>query len=532
MIHYTLEQAQNIKSPTIKGFCYNGLDCIATYRVRDVLASRMSPAQWRYHNFEMAAQSPAFTMMGNGIPVDTITRGEIVEELRKERTKLIREINATPWVKDLWDGVEKVTGVCSKSTRKDGKHTWEKGVEDTPERKCTSCGKSRFRPLAFNPASPDQCNHLFYDLLRCKPVYNKKHILSTDGDCLERLGRKNPKLRELTEAISTFRDVNKQIGFLTSSLTPDNKWVSSFNVGAAWTGRWSSSSNPLGYGGNAQNITERHRYMFMSNPGMMLVYADLKQAESNIVAHLAGDEKYIQAHIIGDTHTFVCRLVWPEGVGNERWTDDLSRDKKIAQSHRPDWDDKPGHDYRFQSKAVQHGGNLGLTPFGLAMQKHIPVEAARDAQRRYFSAFPHIRGWQNDIAKRVSNQDELINPLGFGVRLFGRPWDDHTVNQGYAVGPQSTVAHLINIAAWRIWRYCQQASLFAQVHDAILFEVPAGRYDLVRKAANLMKIPLRVIDYRGVERITIVDVEAEAGTNWGHAGKDNPHGLKPVELGS
>jgi DNA polymerase I-like protein with 3'-5' exonuclease and polymerase domains len=300
------------------------------------------------------------------------------------------------------------------------------------------------------------------------------------------------------------------------------------------THRWSSNQDAFGRGGNAQNITEAHRYIFEADPGYEIVYADLKQAESNVIAHVAGDQEYINAHLIGDTHTYVCRLVWSEGINGQHWTGDIGQDKKIATSARPPWDDKEGHDYRFQSKAVQHGSNLGLTAFGLAIQKRIPVEVARDSQRRYFEAFPGIRQYQQMIRQLVQDQQPIVTPFGMKFLLFGRPWDEHTYKAGLAVIPQATVGHIISIGLYRIWRQLPEVQLLAQVHDAILMQIPKGRYDLIYQVLQLMTVPVPVVGVDGVTRTTVIETEASVGKNWGHAndkpekGRLNTQGVREI----
>jgi hypothetical protein len=510
-------------------WAYGALDAIGTGDVHEVLASKLNDRQRRTYAFLKASQGPAMAMTSRGILVDTLKRDEAVKELGAELRATVKRLNEHPVVKEVWDLTEKRTGRCDVSTRKDGKHTWEKGVPDTPARLCTSCGKSRMKLKPFNPGSPDQVKHLMYDLLKVKKQYNKDGLASTDEDALERMGRASPKYADITAAIIETRGLAKQIGFLVTKLTPGGRFKSSFNAGVAWTRRWTSHADPFGLGGNSQNIAERHRAMFIADPGKELYYADLKQAESNLVAHLAGDERYIEAHKIGDVHTYVTRLVWPEYP----WTWDIAKDAKLAKSINPDWDLAPGHDIRFQSKRIQHGSNYGLTPMGIAMIAHIPVKAAAAAQKNYFSAFPGIRGWQNHIRELVREQKPIISILGFETKLFGRPWDEHTYKQGLSSDPQGTVADIIALVAWRIWQELDpdRTELLAQIHDALLGQVEAGDMDTLRRVYELMSIPVPVRDYRGVLRYTTIEPEIAVGRNWGHWHPErNPLGVKEVHF--
>lgn len=527
MLRISIQDAQKLSKGQLKSYAYNAVDCIATYDVFEALEPRLNDAQRRMYKFNMAAQMPAFSMTRRGTKVDVFKRDETVLELKKDLKKSERALNKDELVLKHWDGLEKVTGKCPSSTRKDGKHSWERGVEDTPERTCTACGTSRFKRSALNPRSPDQVKHLLYDLLKAKPQRNKTGEVSTDKDALLRVKGERKDLIPLVDQLLHLKDISKQIGTLESKLSHDNRWHSSFNVSAAWTQRWSSNSDMFGHGGNAQNITERHRSMFIADEGMLLCYMDLKQAESKTVAYLAGDDKYIEAHD-GDTHTYATRMIWPE----HPWTWDIKKDKALAQSILPEWDPVPGHDIRFQSKKFQHGSNYGLTPFGIAMINKVPLAVARSAQRNYFKGFPGIPKWHGKMRKIVEEQLPVETPLGLQTHLFGRPWDDHTFRQALSLIPQSVIAHIIAIAAWRIERELgpEGVQLLKQVHDALFFQFPEDRPDLVNRAAELMRIPVPVLGLDGKWRRMVIDVEAAVGKNWGHESPDNPEGIKEVHV--
>lgn len=512
----------------VREWGYNAVDTLATREIADVLLPRLDPVDARTYAFERAVQGPAMTMTKRGILVDTDARDDSVKVLRKELRAQERALAKMPLVVNNWDGVEKETGECPKSKRKDGKHSWQPGVPDAPERICTMCGRSRYKSSPLNVNSPPQIKHLLYDILHIKRQFDKDGAVTTDEEALERIGRRWPKYKELTDAILAVKGLRKQIGFLNSRLTYDKRFKSTFSVGTAWTGRWSASKDAFGFGGNSQNIAERHRHIFIADPGYELCYADLKQAESNVVAHLSGDEGYIEAHASGDVHTYVTRLVWPDLP----WTGDLALDKAIAKQ-LPDWDPVPGHDFRFQAKRIQHGSNYGLSPFGIAIIAHIPVEAAQRAQRAYFRAFPNIPLWQQSIAALVRDRQPLYNPLGIRVKLFGKPDREHTYKQGLAFPAQSAVAHIINIAVWQLWMELDPTDLLllAQIHDAILWEHRIEDRDRVLKlAAPLMRIPVPIKDFRGTTRTAIIETEAAVGHNWGHKNASNPDGLVEVHF--
>ena len=531
MITLSLPEAQQTEG-MMREWAYNALDCTGTREIADNLLAELDPAQERIYKFERALQGPAMSMMLRGVRVDQNKRNDLIKEVKQELRTTTKKINLREEVKGVWDGTIKETGMCPMEFGRH--HKWPKGVADT-ERKCERCGAPRIIPISYNANSSDQTDHLLHDLHSLPRLSNKKGEESTDDDVLKRLKTKHPQFGGVIDDILTVRDMSKQLGSLLARLSPNGRYFSSFNVGTAWTGRFSSSKNPFGLGGNLQNVAPKHRRIFIADPGFTLGYADYKQGESNLVAHMSGDEKYIEAHALGDVHTYVTRYVWPALP----WTGDLAKDKKIAKQNPP-WDTAEGHDYRFQCKRIQHGSNYGLTPFGISMIAQIPLAQAKAAYENYMSEFDGIPAWQDWIRGQVHEKKPLVNPFGRTVTLAGRPWDKHTWRQGLAFLPQSALADLDDLAMLRVWYDLEEENLqlLAQVHDALLHQFPNGRLDLEREMLKRMLIPIPVTDYKGVTRITTIGVESAIGKNWGHyKEKDddkwpaNPTGIdeQPIE---
>lgn len=481
---------------------YGALDVVGTYAVYEALKPMLTGNRERVYAFERGMQKHAFAMMVRGININEQRRREAVTTLKRDLTGGLKKVDRLPIVRDVWDGKTIETGWCPEEPGK--RHKWPKGVPDE-ERKCERCGVDRMKRDPFNANSSHQCKRLFYKLLKVQPIYGKKGEITTDDEALQKIAERHENLAPLCEAIQSVRDTKKQLGLLEARLTSAGRYTASFNVGAAWTGRWSSSKNPFGEGGNLQNIGERHRYLFEADPGMVLFYADLEQAESNSVAHLSGDPKYIEAHQLGDVHTYVCRMIFT----HLPWTGDLKADKSIAKA-LPDWDQAEGHDYRFQSKRVQHGSNYGLSPQGIAMIAHIPLKESRSMQRNYFGEFVYIPQWHKRVIEQVRNQEPLVSPFGREIPLFGRPWDPHTHKQAFAAIPQSIVVDVISIGIDRLAAY-PEIQLMAQVHDAILGQFPEDKIDVYAPIiAEAMRVPVQIGD-----RVMTINTEVAIGRNWG-----------------
>lgn len=507
----------------LRAWAYNALDCTGTLEICQNLRAELTPATALVYGFERALQSPAMSMMRRGVRIDRIKRDDMIKDAKKELRHADKQIQ--PMVAEAWDGTELETGICPENLGRH--HKWPRGVPDG-ERACERCGARRVKRTDFNANSADATYHLLYERLGMDPLTNKQGRESTDDDVLQRLASQYPEHAKLIEQILVVRDKKKQLGSLLAKLSPHGRYMSSFNVGTAWTGRFSSSKNPFGLGGNLQNVAPKHRAMFIADPGMVLGYADYMQGESNLVAHLSGDTKYIEAHALGDVHTYVTRYVWPDLP----WTGDLKKDKKIAKVNPP-WDKAEGHDYRFQCKRIQHGSNYGLTPYGISMIAKIPLDAAKRAYENYMSEFDMIPAWQEWVRGEINERRALVNPFGRTVSLLGRPWDKHTWRQGLAFLPQSALADLDDLAMYRVWLELEESGvlLLAQVHDALLHEFPVGRLDLERELIKRMLIPVPVRDFRGTTRIMTIGVESAVGRNWGHKSDANPQGIaeQPIE---
>lgn len=512
-IQFSLEDAQGAQGMA-REWAYNCLDVTGTREVWDVLHPRLSPAQARIYAFERALQAPAMAIMRCGIKVDRMALGDAI----RGETKLLRQTEKAVAEREdiakLWDLTEKRTGECPERPGK--KHRWERLPDDDPKKVCKDCGVGRWQPKPFNCNSRQQVEHLFHTLLGVPHYKNRKGEVSYDEEILERIGRKHPEHKPIVDAILEVRGHKKQLGFLGARLGPDGRMYHSLNVGAAWTGRFSASKNPYGLGTNLQNIAERWRHIFVADPGMVIFYADLEQAESRIVAYCADDEKYIEAHLSGDTHTYVCRIVWPE----HDWTGDIAKDSKLAKSLLPEWDNKPGHDYRFQAKRIQHGCNYGLQPHGIASIAHIPLVEAKRAYDAYHDGFPGIQtNFHAGVMQRLNDGLPIVNPMGREIPLFGRPpdterspWTSHTFKQGLAAGPQSCCVDILNVGMYRIWREMgpERAQLLAQVHDANLGQMHREDMEAARRIVELMTIPVPI-----GSRVMTIPVEIAVGKSWG-----------------
>ena len=435
---------------------YNGLDCCITVEILQRRLPELKPPVNYVYNFMRALQQPSLEMTLRGIRLD--------ETLIPEKTRIIQE---------EMERIKTIFTLCSEAL-------WGEQI------------------LISSPTK----------ILQAFQAMGHK-IQSTDRDSLESF---HPYLHEgfMARLILEYRDREKLLQALQARKIKDYRFHATFKVAGTKTGRWASSKDPYGRGSNLQNQTERVKDMYIADPGMKLAYIDGSQAESRAVAYLAPDEEYIQACEIGDVHTMVAKMVWPE----LDWTDDLKKDKKIAE--------QPYYrffTYRDLAKRGQHGSNYYGKPATMAKHLHVEKEIMEDFQDRYFTAFSGIENWHDETIREIQVERMLITPVGRKRTFFGRPNDDSTIRSGIAQRPQSLVGDYINIGLFRIWWNFPQVQLLAQVHDAVLVQYPEDQEDEI--LPQLMKCMEPAIKIR--DKTMIIPAEAECGWTWAHAPE---HGMR------
>lgn len=462
---------------------YNGLDNCITYEVHERL-SELRGNELIY-DFERAMQAPALEMMLRGLRIDYLARDAAVRHLNQQRERLM-EILAR-YGDAIWDG-------------------------------------------PINPRSSPQLKSLFYGVMRLPEQYNTakgQKTVTANREALEKLSvyfHASPICR----AILAYRDLSKQVEFLTAAIDPDGRIRTSYNVAGTETGRWSSSSSAFGTGKNLQNFPDKLRAIFIPDPERKFAYCDLEQAESWIVGIrswlVSEDDRYIRAIQSGDLHTTVAKLVWPELP----WTGDLKQDRDIAD--RPFYRD---YSYRDMAKRGGHGTNYLGTPPTMAKHLKVSKELMESFQDGYFAAFPGIRKWHHWVAQRLQLDGHLTTLLGRQRHFFGRLNDDATLREAVAYEPQSTVGDLLNLAAWRIWHRRGPVRLMAQLHDAVLVEFPDEPKHEAEVASYVTSLMRTELQAGG--KTFVIPNDFSSGWNWGKF-NDNPkrgpinlHGVKKLK---
>jgi DNA polymerase-1 len=346
----------------------------------------------------------------------------------------------------------------------------------------------------FNPDSPKQLSEVLFDQMHLPVLKKTKTGPSTDSSVLDQLAVQH----ELPALVLDYRKLTKLIGTYLKALAecihPQTHRVhTSFHQAGTATGRL-SSSDP-----NLQNIpirTEQGRQIrsaFVADEGNVLLSADYSQVELRVLAHLCKDPTLIQAFQHDqDIHRIVASEVFAVPL------------------------DQVSAEMRSRAKGVNFGIIYGQTPFGLSRALRIGQEEAADFIRTYRQRFPRIDEFlQACIAKAKSD--------GYVETIFGRRRriaHIHSANpqrramaERLAINSvvQGSAADLIkkamvNIDA-RIRREGRAARMLLQIHDELLFELPASS---VAPDGEMI-----VAEMAGAIELRVpVKVDVGVGANW------------------
>ncbi|MFZ9509909.1 MAG: DNA polymerase I [Burkholderiaceae bacterium] len=350
----------------------------------------------------------------------------------------------------------------------------------------------------FNLGSPKQIGEIFFGKLGL-PVVKKtpSGAPSTDEEVLEKLAEDYP----LPAKILEHRGLSKLKGTYTDKLAQlahprTGRVHTHFAQAVAVTGRL-SSNDP-----NLQNIPirtpegRRVREAFVAPPGCLIASADYSQIELRIMAHLSEDEALLRAFHEGqDVHRATAAEVFglpPDQVSSEQ---------------------------RRYAKVINFGLIYGMSSFGLARNLGIDNGAAKSYIERYFARFAGVKRYMDDT--RESAKARGYVETVFGRRLYlpeinspNGPRRGGAERAAINAPMQGTAADLIKLSMNAVQKALdaqgRRTKMILQVHDELVFEVPADEVDWLRA-----EIPRLMA---GVAQLKVpLLAEVGVGPNWEQA---------------
>ncbi len=338
----------------------------------------------------------------------------------------------------------------------------------------------------FNIGSPKQLAEILFEKLKLPTVRKTKTGYSTDAAVLEKLAVEHPvasdvlEYREKTKLQSTYLDALPEI------VNPETGLIhTSYNQTTTDTGRLSSTEP------NLQNIpikTETGRLVrkaFISRfPKGKIVSADYSQIELRVLAHYSDDPNLKKAFEEDrDIHAFTATVLY--GVKEK----DVTREMRNA------------------AKTINFSVIYGKTSYGLSGNLGISIAEADLFIKNYFSRYPRVHDFMESQKEKAKEQGWLTTILGrrsYFPQIHAKNMMLRNYAERAAINAplQGSAADLVKIAMIQINQVMEQEKykslMIMQVHDELVFDVPAGEEDKLAKMvkkemeeAYVLRVPLK-----------------------------------------
>lgn len=317
----------------------------------------------------------------------------------------------------------------------------------------------------INPNSWPQLQRLFFDVLhlegrgRSTDEANRKEIMKNV--------KTRPIDKEMLSALELYKEEEKfRSTYAESRVSPDGRFrceYKQFGVSKA-PGRLSSSQLLVEReGGNMQNQPMRARGMYVADPGCVLLYFDLAQAEAQVVSFRADIPK------------------WKEQFARARKDGSYDCHRALASEMfkmpydmvpKKDWDDELKPTKRYISKRCRHGLNYRMERFRLSQVTDLPYHQASQAFSLYHSVTPELEEWWEEEERRFRETRSIENPFGRRLRVVQRLNKD-VLDSIIAYYPQSTIGDKV-VQVWYQseadddWPDYAYARIAIDVHDNLV----------------------------------------------------------------
>jgi DNA polymerase-1 len=366
---------------------------------------------------------------------------------------------------------------------------FEARIAETERQVFAICGHS------FNLNSPKQLQEVLFVERDIPTGAKTKSGFSTSTDVLQPLAETYPEValvlqfRMLSKLKNTYVDkLPLQINERTGRIHP------LFSQTGTETGRLSCKEP------NLQNIpvrTEegrRIRSSFVPRQGCVFLSADYSQIELVVLAHMADDPGL--------------KAAFSEGIDVHRSTASLIFDVPF---------DAVTADQRRIAKTINFGVMYGMSAHSLAMDLQISHAEAKQFIEQYFERYSAVRAFV-EKTREQARKDGYVSTLLGHVRtiteIHSRNGSERAKAERIAVNTviQGSAADIMKMAMLRIDASMKsrslQTRLLLQIHDELVFEVPAEEVGIAKKlvqeameGAMELSVPLKV--------------SIETGTDWG-----------------
>lgn len=303
------------------------------------------------------------------------------------------------------------------------------------------------------------------------------------------------------------RSAVKQAEYLTSWLgqvTPEGKIHTTYHAGRVVTGRLSSSEP------NMQQVTKVLKPAFIPRAGNVIAELDFSQIELRVAAFISRCEPMLEAFRQGqDLH----RLLGAKLTGKAP-EDVTDKERQAAKSANF------GLLYQMSAAGFQ---TYAETVYGVAFT----ADEAAAVRQAFYDMWDGIGAWHLRSIRKARMTGQVVSPIGrvrrlpdinsYNDRLVG--WSERSAVNSPVQGFASDLMQLA--AAWigglapghaPVW----DAEIVATVHDSIVIEAPADRWEsVVRECMDRMVRVGELLTELDCHLDVPLAVEAKVGSRWG-----------------
>ncbi|MFA5870539.1 MAG: DNA polymerase [Candidatus Paceibacterota bacterium] len=344
--------------------------------------------------------------------------------------------------------------------------------------------------IQFNISSPKQVGETLQELgVFGKTKKTKTGQIKTDRETLESLSSSHP----IIEKILLYREDTKMLsGFVEPllSLSVEGMVHTTYLQTGTGTGRLSSEKP------NLQNIPQESiwsskiRDSFVARAGFSFLSFDYSQLELRLLAHESKDTTLIQAFIGNkDIHTITASKIF-----NKKTDDITKQERRVA-------------------KTLNFGIIYGMGSRAFSKTSGISINDSKKFMDEYFSSFPAVSVWQNQI-KDFAKKNEFVENSNGRKRFF--PEDRFAELERAIINMplQSHGADIMKLAIISLFSFIESGNHLHTViplltiHDELLVEV---KNDIINTISPKIRDCMET-----VEKLSIpLSVDTKIGVTWG-----------------
>lgn len=346
----------------------------------------------------------------------------------------------------------------------------------------------------FNIKSPKQLGKILFEKLDLPTVKKTKTGYSTNAEVLEKLKDKHPIIEKILEYRTITKLDSTYVEGLKNVIDEDGKIHTSFNQTVTTTGRLSSTEP------NLQNIPIKYemgreiRKVFVpNNQDCVILSADYSQIELRVLAHIAEDEKFIEAF---KSHEDIHKR-----TASEVFKVPLEEVTSLMRSN---------------AKAVNFGIVYGIGSFSLAEDIKVSRKEAQQYIDAYFERYPNVKNYIDKVIKQAEEEGyvtTILNRRRYVPEAQSKNKVVKALGERLAMNTpiQGSAADIIKMAMVSVYKELRdrklKSSLILQVHDELILNVYKDELEEIKKIV--------VDEMENVMKLSVpLEVDVNLGGNW------------------